>query len=55
MVVLTANMVLKPSLRSIYLSLLYRRQVKKRDVGSAALQRVLPENRLPKLSESNLI
>ncbi len=26
-----------------------------RDAGSAGLQRVLPENRLPKLSESNLM
>lgn len=53
--VLTAKITLKPSLRSINLSLFLRRHVKKRDAGSAALQRVSPENKLPKLSESNLI
>ena len=55
MVVFTANITLKPSLRSINLSLFLRRQVKKREAGSAGLQRLSLENRLPKLSESNLI
>lgn len=48
MVVVTAKMILKPSLSSMNLSLLVSRHVKAREVGSAGLQRMSLVNMLPK-------